>query len=367
MTNRKEGGVFFFSFLLLLLLFCSSFCLFSLSPLFSLRSACIVWFGLYGLYCLISLNGRTKKIFQLVYKSCKTKAKIVFWTLVWMRTLFTDICSWTPFTTYIWTWAWTAFDRSGASSMFMKTVHEHIHNEHEPLSVPAKVMNKLVIGIIGWTDCSNLRRHLDVRMRVRSKHYTIVLMCKVHAKREICLLQMDRCPVTNEHCLVRLGKTKRLPPHNQALAQKLVQELNAHLRIPHMRFSVCAEDHASAPQFVVELLELCWRDHAPSDCHKGGIQMAVTPCQGCEGSGMAPCCWRCNLNWSLHLGITQTPFMNICWGTPFTNIWDIPVPSRLYCHTHCWPWWSSPLKCWTKLRSDPLNRNANHRLPGRVF
>ena len=127
---RKEGGVFF-CFLLLLLLFFSSFCLFSLSPLFSLRSACIVWFGLYGLYCLISLNGRTKKIFQLVYKSCKTKAKIVFWTLVWMRTLFTDICSWTPFTTYIWTWAWTAFDRSGASSMFMKTVHEHIHNEHE--------------------------------------------------------------------------------------------------------------------------------------------------------------------------------------------------------------------------------------------
>ena len=44
--------------------------------------------------------------------------------------------------------------------------------------------------------------------------------------------------------------------------------------------------------------------------------------------------------------------MNICWGTPFTNIWDIPVPSRLYCHTHCWPWWSSPLKRWTKLRSD---------------
>ena len=128
--GERRGGVFF-CFRLLLLLFFSSFCLFSLSPLFSLMSACIVWFGLYGLYCLISLNGRTKKIFQLFYKSCKTEAKIVFWTLVWTRTLFTDICSWTPFTTYIWTWAWTAFDRSGASSMFMKTVHEHIPNEHE--------------------------------------------------------------------------------------------------------------------------------------------------------------------------------------------------------------------------------------------
>ena len=157
-------------------------------------------------------------------------------------------------------------------------------------------MNKLVIGIIGGTDCSNLRRHLDVRMRVRSKHYTIVLMCKIHAKLEICLLQMDRCPVTDEHCLVRQGKTKRLTPQRQANAQKLVQELNAHLRVPHMRFSVCAEDHASAQQFVVELFELFCRDGTPRDCHKGGIQIAVTPCQGCEGSGMAPFCWRCNLN-----------------------------------------------------------------------
>ena len=123
---EKGGGVFFFVFFCFFFFF-SSFCLFSLSPLFSLMSACIVWFGLYGLYCLISLNGRTKKIFQLFYKSCKTEAKIVFWTLVWTRTLFTDICSWTPFTTHIWTWAWTPFDHSRTSSMFMKTVHEHVY------------------------------------------------------------------------------------------------------------------------------------------------------------------------------------------------------------------------------------------------
>ena len=77
LLEKGGGSVFLFSSASSSLFF-ASFCLFSLSPLFSLMSACIVWFGLYGLYCLISLNGRTKKIFQLFYKSCKTEAKIVF-------------------------------------------------------------------------------------------------------------------------------------------------------------------------------------------------------------------------------------------------------------------------------------------------